>query len=148
MLYKGKSSLFYILSSFVGALLVAASFAYNNYRFSKFKFIDFSKTILYTQNDIFTPKKDYYYMLIFSSHQTNPDKLLSQIPKNYPIIVIDMYQNVFKSKKNIIFARVGTNTLLKIIQRFNIYKVPVYFALKRYNKNLFKQDSKLKEINE
>lgn len=146
MLYRGKSSLFYILSSFVGALLVAGSFAYNNYRFSRFKFIDFSKTILYTQNDIFTPKKDYYYMLIFSSHQTNPDKLISKIPKNYPIIIIDMYQKEFKSKKGEIFTRVGSNTFIKIIQKFNIYNIPVYFRLKRYNKNLFKQDSALKEI--
>ena len=148
MVYRGKSSLFYIFSSFGGALLVAAAFFYYNYKFSQFKFIDFSQTILYTNKDIFTPKQDNYYMLIFSSKMDNIDKLLKKIPKNYPIIVIDMYQKVYDNKKNIIFVRVGTNTIIKIIQNFNIYKIPVYFKIKRYNKKLFKQDSSKKILND
>jgi len=142
MVYRGRTSLFYIFSSFGGALLVAATFFYYNYKFSQFKFIDFSQTILYTQNDIFTPKKDNYYMLIFSSKMNNVNKLISQIPKNYPIIAIDMYQKSFDNKKGVIFLRAGTNTIIDIIQKFNIYKIPVYFAIKRYNKKLFKQDSR------
>jgi len=71
----------------------------------------------------------------------NIDKLISQIPKNYPIIAIDMYGKTYDNKKNLIFVRAGTNTIIKIIQNFNIYKIPVYFAIKRYHKNLFKQDS-------
>jgi len=141
MIYRGKSSLFYIFSSFGGALLVAAAFFYYNYKFAQFKFIDFSHTILYTQNNIFIPKKNNYYMLIFSSKMSNIDKLISQIPKNYPIIAIDMYQKSFDNKKNVIFVRAGTNTIISIIQKFNIYKVPVYFAIKRYHKSLFKQNS-------
>jgi len=148
MVYRGKSSLFYIFSSFGGALLVAAAFFYYNYKFSQFKFIDFKHTILYEKNDIFTPKNDNYYMLIFSSKMDNIDKLLKKIPKNYPIIVIDMYQKVYDNKKNIIFVRVGTNTIIKIIQNFNIYKIPVYFKIKRYNKKLFKQDSSKKILND
>ena len=94
MLYRGKSSLFYIFSSFIGALLVASFFGYQNYRFSQFKFINFKDTILYTQNDIFIPKKDNYYILIFSSKMSNIDNLLSKIPKNYPIIEIDYYHSL------------------------------------------------------
>jgi hypothetical protein len=146
MLYRGKSSLFYIFSSFIGALLVAGFFAYDNYRFAKFKFIDFSKTILYTKNDIFTPKKNNYYMLIFSSRMSNIDTLLSKIPKNYPIIALDMYQVVYNDKKNLIFLRAGTNTIISIIRKFNLNKVPIYFEIKRYNKTLFKQNSIMKEI--
>ena len=141
MIYRGKSSLFYIFSSFAGALLVATAFFYYNYKFSQFKFINFSNTILYEKNDIFTPKKDEYYMLIFSSKMGNIDNLLSKIPKNYPIIVIDMYQKVYNNKKGIIFVRAGTNTIIDIIQKFNIYKIPLYVKIKRYNKQLFKQDS-------
>ena len=147
MIYRGKSSLFYILSSFVGALLVAASFAYNNYRFAKFKFIDFDNTTFYTQKDIFKPQKDYYYMLIFSSKMSNIDELLSQIPKNYPIIAIDMYGNKIDNQKAL-FLRAGTNTIISVIQKFNIYKVPVYFSIKRYHKNLFKQDSMKEHLKE
>jgi len=141
MQYRGKSSLFYIFASFIGALLVAGFFAYENYRFSQFKFIDFSKTILYTQNDIFTPKKNNYYMLIFSSKMSKIDALLKQIPKNYHIIAIDVYQRVHKNYKNVIFLRGGTNTILDVIWKFYIKKVPVYFEIKRYNKTLFKQNS-------
>jgi len=146
MQYRGKLSLFYIFSSFVGALLVAGFFAYDNYRFAKFKFINFNQTILYTKNDIFTPKQNHYYMLVFSSKMSNIDTLLSKISKNYPIIVVDMYQKVYNSKKNLIFVRTGTNTIISIIRKFNIKEVPVYFEIKRYNKNLFKQNSILKVI--
>jgi len=141
MIYRGKSSLFYIFSSFGGALLVASAFFYYNYKFAEFKFINFSNTILYEKTDIFIPKKDHYYMLIFSSKMDNVNNLLKKIPKNYPIIAIDMYQKSFDNKKGIIFVRAGTNTIIEIIQKFNIYKIPVYFAIKRYNKQLFKQDS-------
>ena len=120
---------------------MASAFFYYNYKFSQFKFIDFKQTVLYTQNDIFAPKQDNYYMLIFSSKMNNINNLLEKIPKNYPIIVIDMYQKKFDDKKGIIFARAGTNTIIEIIQKFNIYKIPLYFKIKRYNKTLFKQDS-------
>jgi hypothetical protein len=146
MLYRGKSSLFYIFSSFIGALLVAGFFAYDNYRFSKFKFINFNQTILYSKNNIFTPKQNNYYMLVFSSKMSNIDTLIKKIPKNYPIIAVDMYQKVYNNKKNIIFLRTGTNTIISIIRKFNIKEVPVYFEIKRYNKSLFKQNSTLKVI--
>jgi hypothetical protein len=142
MRYRGKSSLFYIFSSFVGALLVAGTFFYDNYRFSQFKFINFSQTILYSKNNIFTPNQNHYYMLIFSSKMGDIKKLVSQIPKNYPIIAIDMYGKTFNNKQKEIFLRAGTNTIIKIIQKFNINQVPVYFTIKRYNKQLFKQDSR------
>ena len=127
---------------------MAGAFFYYNYKFSQFKFIDFSQTILYTKNDIFTPKQDNYYMLIFSSKMDNVDKLLSKIPKDYPILVIDFYGKKFKNRKNIIFVRSGTNTIIEIIQKFNIYKIPLYFKIKRYNKTLFKQDSNKEHLKE
>ena len=149
MLYRGKSSFFYIFSSFIGALLVASFFAYQNYRFAKFKFINFSNTILYTQNDIFTPKQDNYYILIFSSKMGNPYKLLQKIEnkENYPILILDFYGKIYKGDKNKIFLRTGTNQIISIIRKFNIKEIPVYFSIKKYNNKLFKQDSVLKIIN-
>jgi len=146
MQYRGKSSLFYIFSSFIGALLVAGFFAYDDYRFAKFKFMDFTQTILYTKDNIFTPKKNNYYMLVFSSKMSNIDVLLKKLPKNYPIIVVDFYQKLYNNKKNTIFVRAGTNTMISIIRKFNIRNLPVYFEIKRYNKNLFKQESIKKEL--
>jgi len=127
-------------------LLVATTFFYYNYKFSQFKFIDFKQIILYTKNDIFIPSKDSYYMLIFSSKMSNIDKLLLKIPKNYPIIAIDIYGKEYKNREGVIFLRSGTNSILKIIQKFNIYEVPLYLKIKRYNKTLFKQDSEKKYL--
>ncbi len=146
MLYKGKSSLFYIFSSFGGALLIAATFAYDNYRFSKYKFIDFSKTILYEKTNLFVPQKNYYYFLIFSSKMDNVSNLINKLPKKYPIITLDIYGKVYSNKKGIIFVRAGTNTIIKIIRKFNIKKVPCYFGLKKYDKKLYKQDTNIKII--
>ena len=127
-------------------MLVATTFFYYNYKFSQFKFIDFKQIILYTKNDIFIPSKDSYYMLIFSSKMSNIDKLLLKIPKNYPIIAIDIYGKEYKNREGVIFLRSGTNSILKIIQKFNIYEVPLYLKIKRYNKTLFKQDSEKKYL--
>ena len=45
--------------------MVAAFFFYYNYKFQTYKFLDFNKITLYTKNDIFTPTKDEYTLIIF-----------------------------------------------------------------------------------
>ena len=85
-------------------------------------------------------------MLVFSSKMSNIDALLKKLPKNYPIIAVDFYQKVYNNKKNVIFVRAGTNTMISVIRKFNIKNLPVYFEIKRYNKNLFKQESIKKEL--
>ncbi len=50
MVGKGGKSLFSLstlLASFFGAVMVAAAFAYFNYKFSEYKFIDFKEWIFY-----------------------------------------------------------------------------------------------------
>ena len=125
--------------------MVAAFFFYFKYKFSEYKFVDFNKIILYTKTDIFTPKKDEYYLLLFSSRMSNIKNLLKKIPKDYPIIAVDIYQKREKIK-NIIYTTAGINTIIKLIQYLNIYEVPVVLKIKRYHKNLFKQDSPLKVL--
>ncbi|NPA54841.1 MAG: hypothetical protein GXO40_00570 [Epsilonproteobacteria bacterium] len=121
--------------------MVAAAFFYYNFKFAQFKFIDFSNVVMYTNSDIFVPHKDHYYVLVYSSKMNNPQDLIVKLPHKYPILAIDFYGQRHKPLKNVIFLRAGTNALIKIIQKFNIYQVPIYFEIIRYNKNLFKQNS-------
>ena len=146
MLYRGKSSLFYIFSSFFGAGMVAAAFFYYNYKFAQFKFLNFNEIILYEKHDIFKPKVNEYNLLIFSSKISNIDKLLSQIDNKYPIIALDIFQKRFENRKNVIFATSGINTIIQIIQKLNIYKIPVVLRIKKYNRVLYKQDSSLRVL--
>ncbi|NPA81907.1 MAG: hypothetical protein GXO31_04810 [Epsilonproteobacteria bacterium] len=134
-------SLNYLFASFFGALMIAGAFAYFNYKFSEYKFIDFEKWIFYKKKDIFTPKNEKYIVLVYSSNQTDPKTLLKKIKSDLPILAVDLYQKRKKEEKNVIYITSGMNTLLKFIQRFNIYEVPSVFIIKRSKKTLYKQDS-------
>ena len=59
------SSFTYVFASFFGAFMIAGSFAYFNYKFSEYKFINFNKIVLYSKSDIFEAKDDYYIMIIY-----------------------------------------------------------------------------------
>ena len=125
--------------------MVAAFFFYYNYKFKEYKFLDFNKLILYEKHDIFKPEKDEYTLIIFSSKMNDLDELIRKIDTKYPILAIDIFQQR-KDYKNIIYTTAGINTIIKIIQYLNIYEVPVALNIRRYNKNLYKQDSPLEVI--
>lgn len=127
--------------------MVAAFFFYYKYKFSEYKFINFNNVVLYTKSDIFVPKAKEYYLLIFSSRMSNLKDLLKKIPKDAPIIAVDIYQKRLHYK-GVIYTTAGINTIIKIIQYLNIYQVPVVVKIKRYNKLLYKQDSPLKVLNQ
>ncbi len=145
---RGKSlfSLSTLLASFFGAAMIAAAFAYFNYKFSEYKFIDFKKNIFYEKSDIFIPKKDKYIVIFYSSRDKNTMDLLAQIDLNIPIIAIDYYNKVRKNSKNTTFLRSGTQTSLMFIQRFNIYNSPSIFFIKKHKNSLYKQDSMIRKL--
>ena len=126
--------------------MVAGAFAYFNYKFSEYKFIDFGKWIYYTKNDIFKPNKERYMVIFYSSKMQDSEKLINSFESKYPILAIDMYQQEFNNKDNITYLRTGTNTLLKTIQRFNIYNAPSVFIIKRFKDTLYKQDSMIQTL--
>ncbi len=136
-------SLNYLFASFFGALMIAGAFAYYNYKFSQFKFFNFKDNIFYQKKDIFVPKEEKYTVLIYSSNMSNADKLIKKIKTKNKILAIDLYQQRFVTKDNTIFITSGMNTLLKLIQQFNIYNIPVVFDIKKFNKVQYKQDSKI-----
>jgi len=146
---KGGKSLFSLstlLASFFGAAMIAGAFAYFNYKFSKYKFIDFKEWSFYEKSDIFTPKKKKYIVVFYSSRNKGSMEKLSHLNLNNPIIAIDYYNNIHPNSKNTTFIRSGTNTSLKFIQRFNIYEVPSIFFIKRIKETLYKQDSMIRKL--
>ena len=126
--------------------MIAGAFAYFNYRFSQYKFIDFGKWIYYQKRDIFTPNRDKYTVVIYSSNMQNIDNILQKVNKINPIIAIDLYQKRRGKRSGVIYITSGMNTLLKLIQRFNIYEVPSAFIIKKSKKLLYKQDSMVETI--
>ena len=144
----GKSflSLSTLLASFFGAAMIAAAFAYFNYKFSEYKFIDFKEWVFYEKSDIFTPKADKYIVVFYSSRENNTMKQLANTNLNLPVIAIDYYNKVRSNTKNTTFLRSGTKTSLNFIQRFNIYESPSIFFIKKHKDSLYKQDSMIRKL--
>jgi hypothetical protein len=138
---KGFKS--YLLSSFFGTAMIAATYAYFNYTFSKFHFIDFKKEIFYTNNDIFIPKLDTYTVVIYSSKKEKFPSIRHKIKTDKAILAIDLDRSRPKAKDNIIFITSNINTLLPIINRFKIFHIPAIFDIKKIKKLNYKQNSKL-----
>ncbi len=144
----GKSlfSLSTLLASFFGAALIAASFAYFNFKFSEYKFINFKEWVFYEKNDVFIPKEEKYIVIFYSSRQKMTMDKLSTIDLKIPILAIDYYNNVQENSKNTIFLRSGTKNSLNFIQRFNIYESPSIFFIKKIKDSLYKQDSMIRKL--
>ena len=145
---KGKSlfSLSTLLASFFGAAMIAGAFAYFNYKFSEYKFIDFKEWVFYEKSDVFTPKEQKYVVVFYSSKDKDTMELLSQIKLKLPIIAIDYYNKVRQNSIGTTFLRSGTKTSLNFIQRFNIYESPSIFFIKKSKDTLYKQDSMIRKL--
>ena len=149
MASKGGKSLFSLstlLASFFGAAMIAAAFAYFNYKFSEYKFINFNEWIFYEKSDIFTPKADKYIVVFYSSQAKGTMDLLAKTDLNLPILAIDYYNRVRENSTTTTFLRSGTKTSLSFIQRFNIYESPSIFFIKKHKDSLYKQDSMIRKL--
>lgn len=143
---KSPFSLAYVFASFFGAAMVAGAFAYYNYEFSKYKFFDFTETIFYQQSDIFVPKEEKYTILVYSSNMQKSIDLVGKIKDDNTILAIDLYQKRFKEEDSMIHVTSGMNTLLKFIQKFNIYDVPCVFEIKKLKDLRYKQNTQIELI--
>ena len=139
-------SLSTLLASFFGAIMIAGAFAYFNYKFSEYKFIDFKEFVFYEKNDIFQPKEKKYIVVFYSSKDSSTMELLSQTKLKLPIIAIDYYNEVRQNTKSTTFLRSGTKTSLSFIQRFNIYDSPSIFFIKKTQEQIYKQDSMIRKL--
>ena len=126
--------------------MIALAFAYFNYKFSEYKFIDFKEWIFYEKSDIFTPKADKYIVVFYSSREKDTMNLLANIDLNIPILAIDYYNRVRENSDSTTFLRSGTKNSLSFIQRFNIYESPSIFFIKKHKESLYKQDSMIRKL--
>lgn len=140
-------SLNYLFASFFGALLIAGAFAYQNYRFSEYKFIDFTKKIFYTKSDIFSPSQDEYTVVIYSSNMQAFSSIYPKLKKDSTVLAVDLFQKRENEQEEVIHMTAGMNTLLSLVQKFNIYEVPSAFRIKRFRGSQFKQDSMIETVN-
>lgn len=137
----------YLFSSFFGAAMIAAVYAYFNYKFSQYHFIDFDKTLFYTANDLFVPHEERYTLLVYSSKKDKVEELLARVPEHERLLALDLSGGRFPSEGEIIYITSTINTLLPLINRFKIMEVPVVFDIERVDKNNFKQSSKIESFN-
>ena len=143
---SGLFSVGTLLASFFGAGMIAIAFAYFNYKFQEYKFIDFNKWLVYEKGQIFKPDEERYLVVFYSSKKSETIKNLNQLKPKYKILAIDYYQQDFPSNEHVTYVRSGTNTILSIVQRFNIYKTPSVFIIKKVKEGLYKQDSIIAEL--
>lgn len=149
MSVKGGKSLFSLttlLASFFGAAMIAGAFAYFNYKFSEYKFIDFKEWVFYEKNRIFTPSHESYIVVFFSSKEPGAIEQLSSLDFNLPILAIDYYNEALPNSATTTFLRGGTKNSLNFIQRFNIYDSPSIFFIKKVKESLYKQDSMIRKL--
>lgn len=142
----GVFSLTYLFASFFGAAMVASAFAYYNYEFSKYKFFDFSQTSFYQKSELFMPQDEKYTILVYSSNMQDIKDITKNIKDDNKILAIDLYQKRFKEEEGIIYITSGMNTLLKFIQKFNIYDVPCVFEIVKQKKLKYKQNTRIEVI--
>ena len=147
---KGGKSLFSVaavLSSFFGAAMIAGAFAYFNYKFSRYKFIDFNELVFYEKSAIFKPTKDKYIVIFYSSRHQEALDSLNKIKLKFPILAVDYYNASQTNTSSVTFLRSGTKTALNFIQKFNIYNSPSIFFIKRSKESIYKQDSMIRKLN-
>ena len=126
--------------------MIAIAFAYFNYKFSEYKFIDFKEWTFYEKSDLFTPNADKYIVIFYSSREKNTMNLLADIDLNLPVLAIDYYNKVRENSDTTTFLRGGTENSLAFIQRFNIYSSPSIFFIKKHKDSLYKQDSMIRKL--
>ena len=126
--------------------MIAVAFAYFNYKFAEYKFIDFKDFVFYEKSNIFTPHAEKYIVVFYSSKAKGTMSKLAKINLNLPILAIDYYNETRANTKKTTFLRSGTKNSLRFIQRFNIYESPSIFFIKKSKDSLYKQDSMIRKL--
>ncbi len=143
---RSSFSVTLVFASFFGAAMIGIAFAYFNFKFAEYKFINFKEWVLYEKSELFVPNQPKYTLLIYNSKTTAPQKILNIKDQEHPVLALDFAQQKFDNVSGITFLTAPTNTLLSIIQRLNIYKVPSVVIIKQSKETLYKQDSMITVI--
>lgn len=136
----------YLLSSFFGAAMIAATYAYFNYKFSQFHFIDFDKQLFYSAKDIFLPHDEKYTVIVYSSKKDDIFRLVKRVKEHDRFLALDLAGSRPAGTDEITFITSGINTLLPFVNGFKIYRVPVVFDIERVKNGNYKQASKIESF--
>ena len=137
------------LTPFFIILFAAAYFFYFQWSFTRFRYIDFSKSIFYGNGYIFSPDKDSYLVIMYNSKTDNFIDLSSFVTNNnnLDIIAIDFHQDTKQSIiNNVIPLSTKSDTLLNIIHSFGINRLPIFFLITKETNMKFMQDSRIFDI--
>ncbi|MDR2639734.1 MAG: hypothetical protein LBC09_07865 [Helicobacteraceae bacterium] len=138
-----------MFSSFFAAIMIAASFAYYNYKFSRFNFINFGEWVFYTgDNEIFAPKEEIYILLVFSGAQEDAKSILRRYKndKRLPVLAVDLAQGRKPSEGGVIYLTAGINTLLGVVHRFRVTSSPSALLIERQKGDLYKQKTLIERL--
>jgi hypothetical protein len=132
----------------IGAVAIAIALGYYNHKFSQYKFIDFNEFIGYTNNDIFKPNSNNYLIIIYNSRDIESIKKLNNlnIKSSTQVIAIDYFQslqNLNIGEANLSQIKFGTETFLKLVNRFHIYNLPSIFSIELIKNSRYKQNSEI-----
>lgn len=121
-------------------VFIVAVFIYYKYSFVAISKIDFSNSSFYQTKDegiaIFQPENEQYTLCFFSSRQKDWQSFFKNKEKKIEILAIDLYQDVFLSGEDLTFLRIGSETMLKLINEFTLQKIPSCFLIKRNENNI------------
>lgn len=126
--------------------MVASAYAYFNFKFSEYRFIDFNKYTFYTQKNIFIPDQQTYVLLLYSSHSKTQLEKVKDLKVDYPILAIDIHQKRFPSTDKLIYTTTGINSVINIIQKFNVYNTPSLLFINKQSGLVYKQASKITNL--
>jgi len=125
--------------------MVAATYAYFHWTYSRFNTIDFSQWVFYDNTGVFQPEKEHYTVLVYSSRQEKLEPLLAKFATEDLVLAIDLSQQRSPSER-VRNLTSGINTLLPLINRFHITRTPVVFSIEREHGSLYLQRSRLLEL--
>lgn len=126
--------------------MVASAYAYFNFKFSEYRFIDFNNYTFYSKKDVFVPSEEAYVFLIYSSHSLGQIDKVKNLKVEYPIIAIDIHQKRFESNNRVHYVTTGINSIINIIQKFNFYNTPTLLFIEKQNGLVYKQSSQLNTL--
>lgn len=127
--------------------MIALAYGYFHYKFNKFKFLDFKEIVLYTKEDVFTPDKEKYAFIFYSSKKNKLEKLVQKVKTDeFPVVAIDFSQNNRESGKNYISVTGGYDQLLKVINRLHLEHIPSIMIIKKEKNLIYKQDSSIEML--
>ena len=144
-----------MLPTLFAVFVIGSAFAYYDYKFSRFHFIDFAEHIFLTGSNgtVFVPESEAYIVVFYSSRQGDQrddqddlrEILAHENIGTRPVLAIDLSQQFHAPHENVTHISAEINTLLPVLRRFNILHSPSVMLIVRENGSRYKQASRVEK---